>query len=64
MVKPESANAYKAVNVEFNHTGLTRNYELSHAFVLSFHEMFEDQNGLFQLVVRQKKDRLDGVKVE
>ena len=64
MVKPDSADTYKTVSVTFDHTGLTRGYELSHAFVISFHEQFEDQNGFFQLVVRQKKDRLDGVKVE
>ena len=64
MVKPDSADTYKAVSVEFNHTGLTRKYELSHAFVVSFEETFKDQNGTFKLIVRQKKDRLDGVKVE
>ena len=64
MVKPDSADTYKTVTVEFDHTGTTRVYELSHAFVVSYHEQFEDQNGLFELVVRQKKDRLDGVKVE
>ncbi|MCL1873428.1 MAG: membrane-associated protease 1 [Clostridiales bacterium] len=64
MVKPDSADTYKTVSVVFDHTGLTRSYELSHAFVVSFHEQFEDQNGFFELVVRQKKDRLDGVKVE
>ena len=64
MVKPDSADTYKTVTVTFDHTGLTRGYELSHAFVVSFHEQFEDQNGYFELVVRQKKDRLDGVKVE
>ena len=64
MKKPDSPDTYKTVTVAFDHTGLTRNYELSHAFVVSFHEQFEDQNGFFELVVRQKKDRLDGVKVE
>ena len=64
MVKPDSTDTYKAVSVTFDHTGLTRSYELSHAFVVSFHEQFEDQNGFFELVVRQKKDRLDGVTVE
>jgi len=64
MVKPDSADTYKTVSVAFDHTGLTRTYELSHAFVVSFHEHFEDQNGHFVLVVRQKKDRLDGVSVE
>ena len=63
MVKPDSPDTYKTVSVEFNHTGLTRTYEFSHAFVVDFHEQFEDQNGFFQLVVRQKKDRLDGVTV-
>jgi len=64
VVKPDSPETYKTVTVVFDHTGLTRTYELSHAFVISFHEYFEDQNGFFNLVVRQKKDRLDGVKVE
>ena len=64
MVKPDSADTYKAVSVTFDHTTSTRKYELSHAFVVSFREWFEDQNGFFKLVVRQKKDRLDGVKVE
>jgi len=64
LVKPDSPDTYKAVSVEFDHTGATRKYELSHAFVVSFHEEFEDQNGFFTLVVRQKKDRLDGTTVE
>ena len=63
MVKPNSPDTYKTVSVEFDHTGSTRSYELSNAFVVSFHEQFEDQNGFFELVVRQKKDRLDGVSV-
>jgi len=62
--KPSDADTYKSVSVAYNHTGALRVYELSHAFVVSFHEQFEDQNGVFELVVRQKKDRLDGVKVE
>jgi len=61
--KPDSPDTYKAVTVTFDHTGATRTYELSHAFVVSFKEQFEDQNGFFELVVRQKKDRLDGVTV-
>ena len=64
MVKPDSADTYKTVSVVFDHTGTTRSYEFSHAFVVSYDEQFEDQNGFFTLVVRQKKDRLDGVKVE
>lgn len=63
LVKPDSPDAYKTVSVTFDHTGVPRTYELSHAFVVSFHERFEDQNGFFELVVRQKKDRLDGVSI-
>lgn len=63
VVKPDSPETYKTVTVVFNHTGLTRTYELTHAFVVSFNERFEDQNGFFTLVVKQKKDRLDGVKI-
>ena len=61
LVKPDSVDTYKAVSVEFDHTGIARKYELTHAFVVSFLERFEDQNGYFKLVLRQKKDRLDGV---
>ena len=64
LIKPNSPDTYKTVSIEFDHTGATRKYVLSHAFVVSFHEEFEDQNGFFTLVVRQKKDRLDGVTVE
>ena len=64
--KPDSPETYKEVTVKFDHTGATRTYKLSHAFVVSFYEQFEDQNGFFELVVRQKKDRIDdnGIKVE
>jgi len=62
-LKPDSPDTYKAVTVEFDHTGTTRTYTLENAFVVSFHEGFEDQNGVFQLKVRQKKDRLVGVSV-
>lgn len=64
IVKPDSPETYKTVTVIFDHTGLTRTYELTHAFVVSFHERFEDQNGFFELVVKQKQDRLDGVSIE
>ena len=62
-LKPDSPDTYKAVTVEFDHTGTTRSYSLENAFCVSFHEGFEDQNGEFVLKVRQKKDRLDGVEV-
>ena len=64
MVKPDSVDSYKTVTVEFDHTGLTSKYELSHAFVVNYHEEYEDQNGFFKLIVRQKKDRLDVVDIQ
>ena len=64
LLKPDSPDTYKAVTVEFNHTGVKRTYTLENAFVVSFHEGFEDQNGEFVLKVRQKKDRLYGVSVD
>ena len=63
MLKPDSPATYKAVTVEFDHTGVKRTYTLENAFVVSFTERFEDQNGHFVLKVRQKKDRLSGVKI-
>ena len=64
MKKPDSPDTYKTVTISFDHTGPKREYTLQNAFVVSFTEGFEDQNGYFKLVVRQKKDRLDGVSVE
>ena len=64
LLKPDSPDTYKSVTVEFDHTGIKRKYTLENAFVVSFHEGFEDQNGEFVLKVRQKKDRLYGVSIE
>ena len=64
LIKPDSKDTYKEVSVEFDHTGATRKYKMTHAFVVSFHEEFEDQNGFFTLVIRQKKDRIDGITIE
>ena len=64
MVKPESVDSYKTVTVEYIHTQAPRKYVLTHAFVVSYNEQFDEENGTFELVVRQKKDRLDGVTVE
>ena len=63
LLKPDSPDTYKSVTVDFDHTGVKRTYTLENAFVVSFHEEFEDQNGSFVLKVRQKKDRLVGVSV-
>lgn len=64
MVKPESADAYKKVTVEYQHATAPRKYELSHAFVVSYKETFTKTDGHFTLVLKQKKDRIDGVVIE
>ena len=64
LVKPESADAYKKVTVEYQHATAPRKYEFSHAFVVSYHEEFTKTDGDFTLVLKQKKDRIDGVVIE
>ena len=64
LVKPESADAYKKVTVEYQHATAPRKYEFSHAFVVSYNEKFTKTDGEFELVVKQKKDRIDGVVIE
>lgn len=64
LVKPESADAYKKVTVEYQHAAAPRKYELSHAFVVSYHENFTKTDGEFVLVLKQKKDRIDGIVIE
>lgn len=64
LVKPESADAYKKVTIEYLHATSPRKYELSHAFVIAYKETFTKTDGEFTLVLKQKKDRIDGVTVE
>ncbi len=64
LVKPESADAYKKVTVEYQHATAPRKYEFSHAFVVAYKEEFTKTDGEFILVLKQKKDRIDGVVIE
>lgn len=64
LVKPESADAYKKVTVEYQHATAPRKYELSHAFVVEYNETFGKTDGEFTLILKQKKDRIDGVVIE
>jgi len=56
--KPGSDDAYKNVLVQFDDTGETR-YELMDAFVISYREWFEDQNGFFVLVMKGLKSGIN-----
>ena len=58
--------AYQKITAVASAAGqITRQYELSQAFVVGYSETFSDQSGVgtFSLKVRQKKDQLDQVKV-
>lgn len=59
LTKPSDENTYKSVTATFGHAGGTRNYEISKAFVISFKEWLENEEGRFELVLRQKKDYVD-----
>ena len=52
LLKPSCDDTYKKVSVVLSSTGETR-YELPFAYVISYHEQFEDQNGFFKLVVKE-----------
>jgi hypothetical protein len=57
VLKPRSGDGnYKEVEATFTHDGVERSYKLSHAFAISFKEWFVDQNGHFELVLREKAD--------
>ena len=64
LVKPESKKKKKKVTVEYQHATAPRKYEFSHAFVVSYQEEFTKTDGEFVLVLKQKKDRIDGVVIE
>lgn len=55
-----SADAYRRVTVEIiAESQILRRVQLSHAFVLDYHEQYNDNAGIgeFNLVVRQKADK-------
>ena len=52
LLKPDSDEIYKKVSVELVNTGEVI-HELNYAFVVSYQEYFEDQNGFFKLVVNE-----------
>ena len=52
LLRPGHGDVYKNVKVVLTNTGETR-YELPYAFPISYHEWFEDQNGFFELVVKE-----------
>ena len=52
LLRPGYGDVYKNVKVVLTNTGEIR-YELPYAFVVSYHEHFEDQNGTFKLIVKE-----------
>lgn len=60
MIPVEEATCYGQVTVEYIHAGTTvRSVEMSNAFVVSYEESFDNETGvgIFDLLLRQKKDR-------
>ena len=67
MVPAESAAAYRQVTVEIVEAGVVeRKYTFPRAFVIDYKEDFgnTDGTGVFTIVIKQKKDKLDLVTVD
>lgn len=67
LVPAEDAAAYRQVTVEIVEAGLIeRKYTFPRAFVVDYKEFYgnEDGIGTFQIVIKQKKDKLNLVTVE
>jgi hypothetical protein len=66
IVPAEKKEAYRSVKVKVNSGGITtRQYELPNAFIVDYHEDFENDEGVgeFTLVIKQMKNKLADVKV-
>lgn len=67
VIPAEKEDSYKSVIVE-NHSGgiVVRKYEMPNAFVVDYIEEYGNTEGVgtFTLMVKQKKDMLDKIKVE
>jgi len=67
MVPAENAAAYRQVTVEIVEAGVVeRKYTFPRAFVIDYREDFgnTDGTGVFSIVIKQKKDKLDLVTVD
>lgn len=67
MVPAESATAYRQVTVEIVEAGVVeRKYTFPRAFVIDYKENFgnTDGTGVFSIVIKQKKDKLELVTVD
>lgn len=67
VVPAESAAAYRQVTVEIVEAGVVeRKYEFPRAFVIGYRENYGNETGAgtFHIVIKQKKDKLDLVKIE
>lgn len=67
MVPAENAAAYRQVTVEIVEAGVVeRKYTFPRAFVIDYKEDFgnTDGTGVFSIVIKQKKDKLDLVTVD
>jgi len=63
-VSPNAADAYQPVSIEaFNAGHVTRLVEFSDAFLVSYKEGFDDTMGSFEITVRQRRDKMAGIKV-
>jgi len=66
LVSSTEADCYRCLKVDVVSAGkMVRKYELPSAFVVSYNEHFgsDEGEGNFTMVVRQKKDKIDKVKV-
>ena len=67
LVPAEKADAYRNVEVEVHSAGqVVRKITLPNAFVIDYTEHYGDLEGTgtFELVVRQKKDKIDSTKID
>ena len=67
MVPAENAAAYRQVTVEIVEAGIIeRKYTFPRAFVVDYKENFGSSDGIgtFNIVIKQKKDKLDMISVD
>lgn len=66
VIPAEKKEAYRSVTVKIKSGGIvTRQYELPNAFIVDYHEDFENADGIgeFTLKLKQMKNKLADVKV-
>jgi len=61
LITPEKEGCYKDVTITYTHDNIPTVFTMPSAFVVDYSQEYENEDGMFTLVIRQRKDSLEDV---